>query len=227
MSLLVNDIYITNLWTLGVLGITEPIERDPRKEMPSAAKDLFLETMRVDKNGHYEVCLPWLEGHSPLPTNYSIAKKRLVLTLKILKIDQRMHLYYAVFSVRLDEGIVKKVREPSLPEDHYLPHRPVYKTLYKIRPVYDASARENGRLSLNKCLDKEPNLIELISSIMLRFRDNPFGVVSNIRKAFLQISVRNTDRNFLKFLWFNDCGNLTTYRHNRVIFGINTCPFLL
>ncbi|KAF2890893.1 hypothetical protein ILUMI_15280, partial [Ignelater luminosus] len=103
-------------------------------------------------------------------------------------------------------------------ECHYLPHRPVVKehSSTKIKPVFDASAREKDRPSLNHCLEKGVNLIELIPTILLRFRDQKIGVVSDIHKGFLQISLHEADRGFLRFLWVNADGDEIIYRHKRV-----------
>ncbi|UYV75046.1 hypothetical protein LAZ67_12002228 [Cordylochernes scorpioides] len=46
-----------------------------------------------------------------------------------------------------------------------------------------------------------PNLIEMIPNLMLRFRIGKFGVVADIKKAFLQIEVNERDRDYLRFLW--------------------------
>ncbi|UYV79156.1 hypothetical protein LAZ67_17001281, partial [Cordylochernes scorpioides] len=79
------------------------------------------------------------------------------------------------------------------------------------------------------CLAKGPNLLELIPDIMLRFRLNKIGVIADIEKAFLQISVAKEDRKFLRFLWWEDGKqeNLRIYQHKRVVFGVTSNPFLL
>ncbi|GFR23382.1 CCHC-type domain-containing protein [Trichonephila clavata] len=74
----------------------------------------------------------------------------------------------------------------------YLPHRAVFKEsslTTKIRPVFDASAKDENSISLNQCLATGPNYIEMIPSILNKFRKNGLGVISDIRKAFLQISI--------------------------------------
>lgn len=65
--------------------------------------------------------------------------------------------------------------------------------------------------SLNDCLQKGPNLIELVSFILLRFRIGKIGIASDIEKAFLQISVNSIEKNFLCFLWFNDDGKIIVF----------------
>ncbi|KAJ8916963.1 hypothetical protein NQ315_008363 [Exocentrus adspersus] len=231
ISLLVNDTSIARLWELEVLGIAEPAAKQSREEMEAAAKQLFMETAKVNDEGRYEVCLPWLEGHPPLKTNYKLAQNRLDSTLRKLKKDELVDSYGAVFQEWLAEGVIERIEESSLEvQGHYLPHRPVIKEsslTTKIRPVFDASAHEKDGISLNQCLEKGPNLIELIPSILLRFRENPVGVVADIRKAFLQISLSESDRNFLKFLWIDSEEKVVTYRHKRVVFGVNCSPFLL
>lgn len=135
-----------------------------------------------------------------------------------------------MFKEWLDEGIIEEVRESGSDSTHYLPYRPVIKEsslTTKIRPVFDASARERNKPSLNQCLEKGPNLIELIPSLLIRFRERRLGVVSDIRKAFLQISVNENDRNFLRFLWVDSDGNEVIFRHKRVVFGVSSSPFLL
>ena len=96
----------------------------------------------------------------------------------------------------------------------------------KIRPVFDASARAANVPSLNLCLETGPNLIELIPSILQRFRVKQIGVISDIRRAFLQISITPEERDYLHFLWKRK-GELITFRHKRVVFGVTCSPFLL
>lgn len=197
--------------------------------MEQAAKEFFLQTVSVDSSGRYVVHLPWLEGHPPLPTNYKLAQSRLKATGRKLENDHLLLPYQRIFEEWESEGIIEKISIDST-EGHYLPHRPVIKdesATTKIRPVFDASAHEKDKPSLNHCLEKGPNFIELIPSVLLRFRENKIGVVSDIRKAFLQINLHEQDRNFVKFLWINSEGQEVTFRHKRVVFGLSSSPFLL
>ncbi|GFQ92802.1 DUF1758 domain-containing protein [Trichonephila clavata] len=114
----------------------------------------------------------------------------------------------------------------------YLPHRAVFKEsslTTKIRPVFDASAKDENSISLNQCLATGPNYIERIPSILNKFRKNGLGVISDIRKAFLQISISPTDRDYLRFLWWENYEKreIKIYRHCRVVFGLSSSPFLL
>ncbi|GFU37020.1 integrase catalytic domain-containing protein [Trichonephila clavipes] len=104
------------------------------------------------------------------------------------------------------EGIIEKIAqdEPKIGgKFHYLPHRLVFKenSTTKICPAFDGSAHQRKSGSLNDCVEKRPNLIEMIRAILNRFRLGKIGVISDIRKAFLQISLHENDMNFLPFLW--------------------------
>lgn len=70
----------------------------------------------------------------------------------------------------------------------------------KMKPVCDASAAVKCDVSLNQSLEPEPNLIELIPIMLLRFREKIIGVISDIKKAFLQISISPKDRDVLRLL---------------------------
>ncbi|OXU31774.1 hypothetical protein TSAR_006772, partial [Trichomalopsis sarcophagae] len=61
------------------------------------------------------------------------------------------------------------------------------------------------------------------------FRMHEIGMAADIAKAFLQISVKPADRKVLTFLWWSksEPREIIVYRHCRVVFGINSSPFLL
>jgi len=74
----------------------------------------------------------------------------------------------------------------------FIPHRAVFKPESQttpIRPVFDASFKTHRSPSLNECMEKGPNLLELIYSIMLRFREKIVGGIADIRKAFQMVEV--------------------------------------
>ncbi|GFW79681.1 DUF1758 domain-containing protein [Trichonephila clavipes] len=102
----------------------------------------------------------------------------------------------------LAEGVIEEIPGKELPiRTHYLPHRPVIKetstiSSMKIRPVFVASAKINNHPSLNDCLETGNNLIESVPAILARFRLKPIGVISDIRRAFLQITLQEKDRDF-------------------------------
>ncbi|GFT44322.1 integrase catalytic domain-containing protein [Trichonephila clavipes] len=185
-----------------------------------------------EDEGRYIVSIPWIEGNEKLEDHYSLAKGRLEKTVKTLKFTGRLFDYEQVFVDWEKEGIIEKIAQDE-PKNggkfHYLSHRPVFKESFttEIRPVFDGSAHHGKSCSLNECVEKGPNLIEMIPAI--RFRLGKIGVISDIRKAFLQISLHENDMNFLRFLWWEGgySEKAVFYRHRRVVFGISRSPFLL
>ncbi|KAJ8981422.1 hypothetical protein NQ317_015624 [Molorchus minor] len=232
-SLFVREAKVTDLWELDILGITDPAEKKSRKEKDKLTQDRFLATTEVDEQGRYVVRLPWLEDHPPLASNFAIAKKRLDSTANKLKSSQMFERYDLVFKEWESEDIIEEVIDSQSHDNglvHYLPHRPVIKEsslTTKIRPVFDASSHEKGKPSLNQCLEVGPNLITRIPTVLLQFRLRKLGVVADIKKAFLQIAIHKEDRDYLRFLWLTDEGQIKIFRHKRVVFGVSSSPFLL
>ncbi|GFU56214.1 integrase catalytic domain-containing protein [Trichonephila clavipes] len=201
------DIPVSSLWDLEMLGIRDTIEQNSREEKEKAVMSHFLETVRQKEDGRYEVHMPCKVDRAFLTDNYELEW--------------------------LAEGVIEEIPGKELPvRTHYLPHQPVIKetsatSSMKIRPVFDASAKINNHPSLNDCLETGNNLIESVPAILARFRLKPIGVISDIRRAFLQISLHEKDRDFVRFLWYDNEGNVRTYRHARVAFGVTSSPFLL
>jgi len=96
--------------------------------------------------------------------------------------------------------------------------------------VYNASARTGGP-SLNDCLYTGPKSGQRIMDILLRFRVHKVVMVADIEKAFLMVSVREEDRDVLRFLWVKDLEaaspEISVLRFTRVVFGVSASPFLL
>jgi Arginine methyltransferase-interacting protein, contains RING Zn-finger len=227
-SLLIKDANISDLWSLDVLGIQDPMDKS-KADLAEAARKHFLDTVQVNSDNRFEVHLPWIEGHPPLASNLLLSQKRLEGTVKKLRRDQ----YYADYKRVLDtwemDKIIERVPQEELDNPgYYMPHHHVVKpgSTTPVRPVFDASAKDNG-VSLNDCLEKGPNLIETIPTSLAKFRINKIGISGDIAKAFLQISVSPQDRDCLRFLWQDENGRVITYRHCRVVFGVSSSPFLL
>ena len=70
----------------------------------------------------------------------------------------------------------------------------------KVRPVFDGSAKGSYGVSINDCLEVGPPLTPELVSVLVRFRQWQVGITSDITRAFLQVGVREQDRDALRFL---------------------------
>ncbi|UYV70861.1 hypothetical protein LAZ67_8000899 [Cordylochernes scorpioides] len=220
---------VQDLWKLDVLGIMDAAETKSRKDLIEASNTHFKETVKRDESGRYIVSLPWIAGHPPVPVNRRTTENRLLTTTRNVQDKMLYEKYDTIFEEWEKERFIEEV-EDKWEGCGYLPHRPVRRDgrTTPIRPVFDASCKKKGLPSLNQCLEKGDNLIELIPDLLLRFRLGKYGIIADIRQAFLQIQVREEDREFLRFLWWKkDQKTLKFYRHCRVVFGLTSSPFLL
>jgi hypothetical protein len=185
-SLFIKEAEIADLWNLDLIGIHDPIQKKTKEQVHLDTLSYFRQTVKINIEGRYEVCLPWKENQSLLRSNWDLAERRLMTTTKKLKAQNLYDRYSDVFKEWQEEGIIETVAVVH-EEGHYLPHRPVVKmasTTTKIRPVFDASAREVGSPSLNDCLEEGPNLIELIPTVLLRFREGEWVYQLPSRRHF-------------------------------------------
>ena len=100
----------------------------------------------------------------------------------------------------------------------------------KLRVVYDASARAHDNApSLNECLHAGPPLQNKLWSVLIRSRLHAVAVAGDLRKAFLQVRIRETERDALRFHWIFDKHSkaVETLRFTRVLFGLAPSLFLL
>ena len=161
---------------------------------------------KVEFNGQkYETPLPWKTDHELLPDNILLAKDRLVSLVNRLKKDPIvLKTYDNIIKSEEAEGIIEKLPTILKPpgEVHYLPHHPAIRTeksTTKLRIVYDASSSIEES-SLIQCLATGPNLLPKLIDILIRFRSYKVVLTSHIKQAFLNVSVKKPDRDFLRFL---------------------------
>ena len=85
----------------------------------------FLDAIK-QRDGRYEVCLPWREQYPLLPDNFHSAMSRLMTLLpKLLKRPELLAEYDEIISEQTSKGIVSDV-DPDEPVEvghtHYVPH---------------------------------------------------------------------------------------------------------
>ena len=141
--------------------------------------------------------------------------------------------YHKVIQDQLQEGIVERVTDPPVGPEFYIPHKAVVREAAestKLRIVYDASARAFEKApSLNDCLHAGPPLQNQLWGVLVRTRFHPVAITGDIKKAFLQVRIREADRDALRFHWISDLESkrVEILRFTRALFGLGPSPFLL
>uniref|UniRef100_A0A914H9T8 CCHC-type domain-containing protein n=2 Tax=Globodera rostochiensis TaxID=31243 RepID=A0A914H9T8_GLORO len=235
-----NENQLNTFFSLHLIGMDDtstPIDQD--QVMINFKKNLtFI-------NNRYQIALPWNDHVNALPTNYHQAKARLIGLIRKLRSLNLIDEYQAILDDQLQKSVIERVTEPdqSTGPVHYLPHRAVIrqdKATTKIRIVMDASAKPKhtpSAPSLNDCLYTGPLLLKDLTGILLRFRRMERVLLADIEKAFLQLGVREHDRDATRFLWVANPktanlnplkhSDMVVFRFSRVSFGLTVSPFLL
>ncbi|GBM65295.1 hypothetical protein AVEN_15376-1 [Araneus ventricosus] len=169
------NVPLNKLWQLEVLGISSPTETE--KEKGDLDLNDFNDKMKILPDGRYEVELPWKYDSKNLPSNKELVWKRHDRMINRFGKGDFFPDYPKVFQNWGKLNNIERMPDFELNREcHYSSHRPVIKLdsqTTKIHPVSDASASQRGDPSLNKCLFKGINLIELIPDILDRFRMYP------------------------------------------------------
>ncbi|GFQ75684.1 integrase catalytic domain-containing protein [Trichonephila clavata] len=228
------DKNLTKFWDLKAIGIKEESSCDPDDQ----AMQHFISSVRFN-SGRYEVGFPWKRDKQELNDNFSVAENHAKsLAKKFIRDPTLFKQYLEILKEYELQGIIERVFQPEKPTNtavFYLPHQAVFRQeslTTKMRIVFDASSHEDGQLALNGYIpgaNLNPNIFHLI----IYFRLNMIAITADIERAFLQISLRDEDRDAVRFLFPELESNQTdpykfqVYRFKRVMFGVNVSPFLL
>ena len=198
----VTDTAIHKFWDLESIGVS-----DPAVEEPDVAEALKQQVRYVD--GRYEVGFPWRPGMTEsLQNNEKLARVRLEGMSKRLGRNPDLAIRYDVVLQEMEnEHFIEEVsreERASVHQLYYMPHRPVVK-----------ESSTTG-----------PNLIPSLPKILIRFRRWKVALTVDITKAFLQIKIKESDRDVSRFLWDVN-GVVRIMRFTRVPFGNKSSPFLL
>ena len=182
--------------------------------------------------GRYEVGLPWIRSKSDIPDHFNLCYNRLrYLQRRLIKQPEILKEYQGTIDEQLRCNIIEPVDNSNESSDtfiHYMPHHAVVKqgrSTTKVRVVYDGLATSHEcNIALNDCLQVGPNLIPKLFNVLIRFRCYQVALTGDIEKAFLMISIRESDRDMLRFLWLEDplqeSSKLLHFRFTRLVFGL-------
>ena len=215
------------LYSLDVLGIEDRGEKDQ-----STVYAEFRENIKRTEDGCYEVAVPWIPGAELTKTNEEPSRKRLHNVTR--KLRQQPHIkeeYEQIVRDELRDGVVEETEQQSTSERvFYMPHRPVIResaSTTKVRMMFDASARPHPLAnSVNECMNTGPPLQPLLWDILIRARMSTHLLLADLQKAFLQVGLREADRDAFRFL-FDINGVEKHLRFTRVPFGVDASPFML
>ena len=69
--------------------------------------------------------------------------------------------------------------------------------------MFDCAAKYKDT-SINQQVLQGPDLTNKLVGVLLRFREEPVALMSDIEMMFYQVNVREQDRDVLRFLWWPD-----------------------
>jgi hypothetical protein len=192
----------------------------------------YLDKMQF-KEGHYYAPLPWKDDHPELKPNIDACRSRLQQVTARLKKLGMADQYIRVMQENINKGYVSEVENSEQvwnnSDCHFMPHFPVLKdsVTTPVRIVFDASC---GSPSLNDCLYGGPNMTQDLVQLLMSFRRKKYGMTADIARAFLSVRLLESDRKYVRFLWYknNDMTKeIVPYTCNTVIFGNISSPFTL
>ena len=130
------------------------------------------------------------------------------------------------------EGMIEGIPDAEIDADccYYMPQQLVIKQdelgKMKLRPVFDASAKNPWGLSANDIMETGPALQPDIVAMTIKWRRWRVALSGDVEKAFLQIVLNPKDRDMFRFLLLRE-GGVKHCRFARVPFGGTSSPFLL
>lgn len=218
---------LRRFWELDSIGIKDENAQAMTPNELTAVKRA--EETLAFKDGRYEIGIPWKEGEPKFENNYDMAYSRLKnLETSLSKKPEVASAYNKIIEDYLEKGYIKKV---PLTEDEQwlLPHFPVIrneKTTTKVRIVFDAAAKLNGK-SLNDAVLSGPKLQRELVDVLIRFRRAPVAISADISQMFLQVGLLENDRPYHRFLWreLEQTKQPDVYEFLRLPFGNTASPF--
>lgn len=208
--------------------------RNDNQVAPSIQDTSFLkimnDSMRKDENNSWVAPLPFQSPRVRLPNNRSQALSRLMSLKRNLEKKPEMKEHFIEFMNKILQNGHAELAPPLSEEEErwYLPMFGVYhpKKPNQIRVVFDSSAPYDG-VSLNDVLLTGPDMNNTLLGVLIRYRKETVAFSADIEQMFYAFLVREEDRNFLRFLWFQDndlSKNIQEFRMKVHVFGNSPSP---
>ena len=191
--------------TTGQIGSSDKLFQNELKFM-----DIVSQSIHQNKEG----CSDWM------------AEQRLKNMTKWLARDKDYRDKYQDFMKGfIDRGEAEPANDHSTRHRWYLPHHGVVhpKKPGKVRVVWDCSSRCEG-ISLNDVLLQGHDLNNTLVGVLLQFRLGEIALSCDIEKMFFQFRVPQEQRDFPRYLWYDENGDVCDYRMKEHVFGATSSP---
>lgn len=227
---------------------TNTVEEDETELNKGLVKFVLSETRRSD-DGRLIMPLLWKPNVSTsLGQNSRLARQILKSNeKKLLNNEDKLLMINNVFEEQERDGVIERVHdEPTFfaenPQHSYLPHMAVFKpdrettkcrVVFLSNLVHNIQNNQNNTVSLshNQVMHAGPCLNHKLSTAILHLRFDKYLLCYDVRRAFLQISLSESDSNKLLFYWYKNVAkrdfSLVTWRNLKLPFGLKCSPTLL
>lgn len=220
--------------------LLDSVDEDDTNVNNKLVKYVMNEASRTN-DGRLILPLTWRgEVAHLLGDNYVLSQKILhSVRQKLARFPERIKMIDDVFIEQESKGIIERIPNLDIyrknnPNFCMLPHMPVFKmdrATTKCRVVFLSNLSEKGKLSHNQTMLPGPSLNQKIVSASLHLRFGDKLLCFDLKKAFSQIALPESDCNKLLFLWFEDVQNnnykVIAYRNLRLSYGLRCSPTLL
>ena len=164
------------------------------------------ETTTALNNKHYEIGLLWKTDNPKLPMNRKLVENRLISLEERLERNPVIKKGIKKQSTSIYRKVTQKITQNKIRNSsgitNFKSHHCVLNTkkANKVRVVFDAGAKFKG-ISLNYNLLKNPDLLNSLIAILIRFRLGQYAEIGGIEQIFHQLQVKESHQDALRFLW--------------------------
>ena len=211
------------------------VEDDTDSTKMEILQKFIHEAKLVDIGGNkkaYEVPFLWKNENSKEKllkrgSNFAQAKAFLMKLIPRLEKEGLLKQANEVIENAIQKGYYEEVdTNPAV--GHHIPTFFVKQPNSTTTPLRHVLGANMGKPCINSELEVGPSLIACLPTVLRRFRCNPTGISADISKAYHQLHIRESDRNYMRILWLSPkTKELITLRLCRVPFGTAAAPFQL
>ena len=197
------------------------------------------------EKGEIHVSYPHLKNideiFPPGKTNKSLAEKMAKNLKKSLIRDNLLDRYTEEFMAMEDRGAIRELSQEEMQEweskgnpINYASHHAVNKESKSTpcRSVCNSSLPHNNT-SLNELMPKGPTALSNLLHVFLRFRENPYVVICDLKKAYNTIKTSEKDCHLRRLMWYRNDDlkdpqpKLRTFGMLTVAFGDRPAQYIL